>query len=163
MLLASQAPHHQQQQHPASHSREHLQPPPHLPLARSRLVTACLTLPHLQIPSFRADPLQKECDTWCEFPVKDRANAVMQWIMAVEKEPSMLKGAWLLMLESDYVWVKPLMVSSPHRAAVQLHWVAALRLAHGSAQPGLMAAAGARHQAPAAADPACAPDALKLV
>ncbi len=74
----------------------------------------------LQIPSFRADPLQKECDTWCEFPVKDRANAVMQWIMAVEKEPSMLKGAWLLMLESDYVWVKPMMVSGQGQASALL-------------------------------------------
>ncbi|GBF92072.1 hypothetical protein Rsub_04419 [Raphidocelis subcapitata] len=60
-----------------------------------------------EIPTFRAYPLQPACDTWCEFPVKDRANAVVQWLMAAEGEPSMVKGAWLLMLESDYVWRAP--------------------------------------------------------
>lgn len=44
--------------------------------------------------------------------MKDRANAVVQWLMAAEKDPSMIQGAWLLMLESDYVWRKPLQVCS---------------------------------------------------
>lgn len=66
----------------------------------------------LQFPTFRAYPLQPECDTWCEFPVKDRPNAVMQWLMAAEQHPDLVQGAWLLMLESDYVWMKPLQVSS---------------------------------------------------
>lgn len=65
----------------------------------------------LQIPTFRADPLQPACDTWCEFPVADRANAVAQWLAAVLKDPSMLKGAWVLMLETDYVWRMPVQVS----------------------------------------------------
>lgn len=32
-----------------------------------------------QIPTFRADPLHPECDGYCDFPVADRPNAVMQW------------------------------------------------------------------------------------
>jgi hypothetical protein len=64
----------------------------------------------LQFPTFRAYPLQPSCDTWCEFPVKDRANAVVQWLMAAEQHPQLIQGAWLLLLESDYVWMKPLEV-----------------------------------------------------
>jgi len=64
----------------------------------------------MQFPTFRAYPLQPECDNWCEFPVKDRPNAVVQWLMAAEQHPELIQGAWLLMLESDYVWMKPLTV-----------------------------------------------------
>jgi len=64
----------------------------------------------VQFPTFRAYPLEPACDTWCEFPVKDRPNAVVQWLMAAEQNPDIIKGAWLLMLESDYVWMKPLEV-----------------------------------------------------
>lgn len=64
----------------------------------------------LQVDTFRAQPLQPECDKWCWFPVADRANAVQQWLNAVEKDPSMQKAPWLLLLETDYVWVKPLQV-----------------------------------------------------
>jgi hypothetical protein len=39
--------------------------------------------------------------------VKDRANAVVQWLLAAERDPTMIKGAWLLMVESDYVWRLP--------------------------------------------------------
>ena len=49
-----------------------------------------LVLP-VQVPSFRADPLTPACDTWCEFPVSDRPNAVMQFFKAAAKDPSMIK------------------------------------------------------------------------
>ncbi|GIL58932.1 hypothetical protein Vafri_13942 [Volvox africanus] len=61
-----------------------------------------------EIPTFLAQPLQPECDKWCWFPVADRANAVQQWINAAEKDPSLVKAPWLLLLETDYVWVRPL-------------------------------------------------------
>jgi hypothetical protein len=35
---------------------------------------------------------------------------MQQWLDAVEKDPSMQKAPWLLLLETDYVWVKPLQV-----------------------------------------------------
>lgn len=60
-----------------------------------------------EIPTFRANPLHPECDTWCDFPVADRPNAVKQWMDAVLREPAMLKGAWILLLECDYVWMRP--------------------------------------------------------
>lgn len=65
----------------------------------------------LQIPTFRVNPLQPKCDTWCEFPVADRPNAIVQWINATKYDASLIQGAWILMLESDYVWMKPLKVS----------------------------------------------------
>lgn len=60
-----------------------------------------------EIPTFHAKPLHPECDQWCDFPVADRPNAVRQWMSAVDKDPSLLKGAWVLLLECDYVWMKP--------------------------------------------------------
>ena len=56
-------------------------------------MSACIkgsVLP-VQVPSFRADPLTPACDTWCEFPVSDRPNAVMQFFKAAAKDPSMIK------------------------------------------------------------------------
>ena len=45
----------------------------------------------IQIPTFRADPLTPQCDTWCEFPVSDRPNAVAQFFKAADADPSMIK------------------------------------------------------------------------
>ncbi len=45
----------------------------------------------LQVPTWRANPLTPECDTWCEFPVADRPNAVQQWVNAAKADPSMLQ------------------------------------------------------------------------
>lgn len=45
----------------------------------------------LQVPTWRANPLHPECDTWCEFPVADRPNAVQQWIDAAKRDPTMIK------------------------------------------------------------------------
>lgn len=60
-----------------------------------------------EIPTFRADPLQPECDDWCEYPVSDRANAVNQfWKYA--QEAGLLREDWYYMIESDYVFIKPL-------------------------------------------------------
>ncbi len=44
-----------------------------------------------QIPTFRANPLTPQCDSWCEFPVSDRPNAVAQFFKAAEADPSMIK------------------------------------------------------------------------
>jgi len=62
-----------------------------------------------EIPTFRADPLQPECDEWCEYPVSDRANAVKQFFYAAKSDASMIQGEWIYMIESDYVFMKPLM------------------------------------------------------
>ncbi|KAK9795215.1 hypothetical protein WJX73_002433 [Symbiochloris irregularis] len=60
-----------------------------------------------EVPTWRADPLTPQCDEWCEFPVSDRPNAVAQWMAAAENHPDMIKAPWLLMIETDYVWLKP--------------------------------------------------------
>ena len=61
-----------------------------------------------EIPSFHAMPLTPKCDGWCEFPVADRPNAVRQFFSAAAKDPSMIKAPWILMIETDYVWMGPL-------------------------------------------------------
>lgn len=48
-----------------------------------------------QVPTWRADPLHPECDTWCEFPVADRPNAVQQWINSAKKDPTLIKVGML--------------------------------------------------------------------
>lgn len=62
-----------------------------------------------EVPTFRADPLQPDCDDWCPYPVSDRANAVAQyWAYALEND--VLEDIdWVYMIESDYVFVKPLL------------------------------------------------------
>lgn len=45
----------------------------------------------MQVPTFRADPLTPSCDSWCEFPVSDRPNAVRQFFDAAQKDSSMLQ------------------------------------------------------------------------
>ena len=65
-----------------------------------------------EIDTFRADPLQPECDDWCDYPVSDRANAMVQFLKASHKNKNMIKGHWLYMVESDYVFMKPLEIPS---------------------------------------------------
>jgi hypothetical protein len=38
-------------------------------------------------------------------------SAIQQFFDAVAKDPSMITGAWVFMLETDYVWMKPMQVS----------------------------------------------------
>lgn len=64
-----------------------------------------------EIPTFRADPLQPECDDWCEYPVSDRANAVKQFWKYGQKA-EILKEDWFYAIESDYVFMKPLELPS---------------------------------------------------
>jgi hypothetical protein len=65
-----------------------------------------------QVPTFRANPLHPTCDDWCDFPVADRPNAVRQWLEAVARGEQELRGAWVLMLECDYVMFKPVPVGA---------------------------------------------------
>jgi hydroxyproline O-arabinosyltransferase len=61
-----------------------------------------------EIPTHRVKPLTPQCDTWCEFPVADRPNAVRQFFDAADKDPSLIQAPWILMIETDYVWMSPL-------------------------------------------------------
>jgi hypothetical protein len=72
-----------------------------------------------EIDTFRADPLQPKCDDWCDYPVSDRANAMAQFLRASHKKTNMIKGHWLYMIESDYVFMKPLEIPSSGGAESQ--------------------------------------------
>jgi len=62
-----------------------------------------------EVPTFRAEPLQPECDDWCPYPVSDRANAVSQYWAHATREGILQDVDWVYMIESDYIFVKPLL------------------------------------------------------
>ena len=74
-----------------------------------------------EVPTFRANPLQSDCDRWCEYPVSDRANAVAQFFAAADGEPDLIQAPWLYMIESDYVFMKPL-APPPANARADQAW-----------------------------------------
>eukprot|EP00873_Tetraselmis_striata_P027120 jgi/Tetstr1/447384/TSEL_034820.t2 len=73
-----------------------------------------------EVPTFRADPLTPKCDEWCEFPVADRPDAVEQWMKAVDSDPSMVSAPWILMIETDYVWWKPVQAPRADSGALSI-------------------------------------------
>ena len=40
--------------------------------------------------------------------MSDRPNAVRQFFEAVKRDPALVAAPWLLMIETDYVWMKPI-------------------------------------------------------
>lgn len=67
----------------------------------------------LQVPTFHVwDVVKPQCDGWCDYPVANRPNAIMQFFRAAAKDRSLIKGAWIMMTECDYVWMKPAKVWS---------------------------------------------------
>lgn len=62
-----------------------------------------------EVPTFRAEPLQPECDDWCPYPVSDRANAVSQYWAHAKRKGILQDVDWVYMIESDYIFVKPLL------------------------------------------------------
>lgn len=57
-------------------------------------------------------PLKPQCDGWCDYPVANRPPAIADFFKYVKENPDYIKGAWILMLECDYVWARPIQVSS---------------------------------------------------
>ncbi|GAX81923.1 hypothetical protein CEUSTIGMA_g9351.t1 [Chlamydomonas eustigma] len=61
-----------------------------------------------EVPTFHVwDVLKPQCDGWCDYPVANRPNAIMQYFRAAAANRSMINGAWILMAECDYVWMAP--------------------------------------------------------
>ncbi|CAI7923719.1 unnamed protein product [Closterium sp. NIES-54] len=67
-------------------------------------------LMHL-VPTVRVRPLEPKCDDWCEYPVADRPFAIQQWL-----ESGDVKGEWIFMIETDYLFVKPVTIPPTGRA-----------------------------------------------
>ncbi|CAI5510231.1 unnamed protein product, partial [Closterium sp. Naga37s-1] len=67
-------------------------------------------LMHL-VPTVRVRPLEPKCDDWCEYPVADRPFAIQQWL-----ESGDVKGDWIFMIETDYLFVKPVAIPPMGRA-----------------------------------------------
>ncbi|CAI5480400.1 unnamed protein product [Closterium sp. Yama58-4] len=67
-------------------------------------------LMHL-VPTVRVRPLEPKCDDWCEYPVADRPFAIQQWL-----ESGDVKGEWIFMIETDYLFVKPVAIPPTGRA-----------------------------------------------
>eukprot|EP00899_Mesostigma_viride_P018438 jgi/Mesvir1/26596/Mv09567-RA.1 len=62
-----------------------------------------------EVPTARFDPWHPACDVWCDFPVHDRPRAVAEWL----RTPGALKGQYILMIETDYVFIKPVPLPAP--------------------------------------------------
>jgi len=80
-----------------------------------------------EVPTFHVwDVLKPQCDGWCDYPVANRPNAIMQFFAAAAANRSMIQGAWVLMIECDYIWMKPLQVPGnawdPNVAGLQFHF-----------------------------------------
>lgn len=93
-----------------------------------------------EVPTVRVDSLHASCDKcaprlgvaaavlpmltppsrcrWCEFPVADRPNAVAAWL----KTPDALLGEWLYMIETDYVWMRPVPAPPTGSKPVAFHF-----------------------------------------
>ncbi|KAL6750916.1 hypothetical protein V8C86DRAFT_2795790 [Haematococcus lacustris] len=63
-----------------------------------------------EIPTFHTQPLKPQCDGWCDYPVANRPPAIKAFFDAVRRNESMIQGAWVFMLEADYVWMQPMQV-----------------------------------------------------
>lgn len=46
----------------------------------------------------------------------NRPPAIMDFFKHAKENPDVIKGAWVLMLECDYVWTRPLQVSGAQAA-----------------------------------------------
>ena len=50
---------------------------------------------------YRVDPLDPSCDEWCAYPVASRPWAIQQWLESDDP-----KAEWVLMIETDYLFLK---------------------------------------------------------
>ena len=71
-----------------------------------------------EVPTVRVDSLHAECDTWCEFPVADRPDALKKWLQTEDSK----RGEWIVMIETDYLWREALKVPPPGSTAVAFHF-----------------------------------------
>jgi len=55
-----------------------------------------------EIPTMRFEPVQAHCDTWCDYPVADRSDAIARWSQTADSE----RCSHIVMLETDHVIVK---------------------------------------------------------
>jgi len=62
-----------------------------------------------EVPTVRVDSLHEACDRWCEFPVADRPHALADWLKSEDSK----RGEWIFMVETDYVWMRPLSRPQP--------------------------------------------------
>eukprot|EP00195_Chlamydomonas_chlamydogama_P009547 CAMPEP_0202895500 /NCGR_PEP_ID=MMETSP1392-20130828/4679_1 /ASSEMBLY_ACC=CAM_ASM_000868 /TAXON_ID=225041 /ORGANISM="Chlamydomonas chlamydogama, Strain SAG 11-48b" /LENGTH=453 /DNA_ID=CAMNT_0049580525 /DNA_START=68 /DNA_END=1426 /DNA_ORIENTATION=+ len=62
-----------------------------------------------EIPTFHAPNTRyANCDDGaCEYPVANRPTAIRQFFEAAAKNSSLVQGAWMLMIETDYVVMRP--------------------------------------------------------
>lgn len=64
-----------------------------------------------EVPTYHVwDVLKPQCDGWCDYPVANRPNAILQFFEAAAKDKSMINGAWILMAECDYVFMVPIRI-----------------------------------------------------
>ncbi|KAI7843720.1 hypothetical protein COHA_002618 [Chlorella ohadii] len=71
------------------------------------------------VPTYRVEPRHPDCDgrqKWaptanCSYVIADRPGAIRQFFAAAAHTPGLIKAPWVYLLETDYLFVKP--VASP--------------------------------------------------
>jgi len=69
----------------------------------------------MEVPTKRIDPLRPSCDTYCDFPVADRAQALTDW----SKSEDAQQCSHIMMVETDYLFVRavpPAVLPAPGHA-----------------------------------------------
>lgn len=56
-----------------------------------------------EVPTLRFRPSQPDCDVWCEYPVADRSQALLEWLDTPDAE----RFEHVLIIETDYVFIAP--------------------------------------------------------
>ena len=76
-----------------------------------------------EVPTVRVDSLHPSCDKWCAFPVHDRPDAIKKWLQSEDAKRGGEKNKFVLMIETDYVFKRPMQIPSPlmeyHRSFLQ--------------------------------------------
>jgi hypothetical protein len=60
-----------------------------------------------ELPTQRFTPVHVNCDVYCSFPVADRSPALVEWMATADSR----RCSHIFLVETDYVWVKPLSAS----------------------------------------------------
>ncbi|KAL4424219.1 hypothetical protein ABPG75_001520 [Micractinium tetrahymenae] len=76
------------------------------------------------VPTWRVPPVRPECGGGevgrpCKYVVVERPTAVRKFLAAARKQPSLIKAPWMYLIETDFVFVKPIQAPGPAESAVR--------------------------------------------
>ncbi|KAL4442745.1 hypothetical protein ABPG77_006739 [Micractinium sp. CCAP 211/92] len=76
------------------------------------------------VPTWRVDPVRPECGgggpagKQCKYVIVERPSAVRKFLAAARQQPSLIQAPWLYLIETDFVFIKPIQAPGPAESAV---------------------------------------------